>query len=51
MSEHLVFALCVDVDPAVEDDFNDWYSHEHLLAVVACPGVISGRRFTLRAVG
>ena len=51
MSEHLVFALCVDVDPAVEDEFNDWYSNEHLPAVVACPGIISGRRYMMRGVG
>lgn len=50
-AEHLVFALCVDVDAEVEDAFNAWYSGEHLPAVVACPGIISGRRYTARTVG
>jgi hypothetical protein len=50
-SEHLVFAMCIDVDPAVENEFNDWYSNEHLPAVVACPGIVSGRRYTGRVIG
>jgi hypothetical protein len=48
---NLVFALCVDVDPACEADFNQWYDNEHLPAVVACPGVISGHRFTTQRIG
>ncbi len=46
----LVFCLSVDVDPAYEDEFNAWYSGEHLPAVVACPGILSGRRFAAREV-
>jgi hypothetical protein len=48
---HLVFALCVDIDPEREAEFNEWYDHEHLPAVVGCPGVISGRRYRADRVG
>ena len=48
--EHLVFALCVDIDAEVEDGFNHWYSNHHLPKVVACPGVISGRRYVARGL-
>jgi hypothetical protein len=47
---HLMFALCVDIDADVEDAFNEWYSTEHLPAVVACPGIISGRRYTVSRI-
>jgi hypothetical protein len=47
----VVFALCVDVDAEREDEFNEWYDKDHLPAVVACPGVISGRRFTAERIG
>src|SRR6266508_3733505 len=46
----LLFVLCVDIDPKHDEAFNDWYDNEHLPAVVACPGVISGRRYTARRV-
>ena len=45
---NLFFAVGVNVDPAVEAAFNDWYDTDHLPAVVACPGFVSGRRFELR---
>lgn len=47
----LVFALCVDVDADREREFNEWYDNDHLPAVTACPGVISGRRFTAERIG
>ena len=47
----LVFALCVDIDADREKEFNTWYDKEHLPSVVACPGVISGRRFTAERIG
>ena len=47
----LVFAFCVDVDAEREEEFNEWYDKEHLPAVVACPGVISARRFTAERIG
>jgi hypothetical protein len=30
-----------------EDEYNDWYSNEHLTAMLQCPGVVSARRFAL----
>lgn len=51
MTGGLVFALCVDVDADRESEFNEWYDKDHLPAVVRCPGVLSGRRFTAERVG
>jgi hypothetical protein len=48
---NLVFALCVDIDAAREAEFNEWYDNEHLPAVVACPGILSGHRYTAERVG
>jgi hypothetical protein len=36
----------VDVDPAHEDAFNLWYDRVHIPAILACPGWLSGRRYT-----
>ena len=35
----------VDIDPALEDDFNHWYDTVHIPAILACPGWLSARRF------
>ncbi|MDB5850264.1 MAG: hypothetical protein JWP29_4016 [Rhodoferax sp.] len=35
----------VDVDPAVEADFNRWYEAVHIPALLACPGWFSARRY------
>ena len=47
MSEagRLYFATGVDIDPAVEDEFNEWYDTDHLPSVVACPGFLWGCRY------
>jgi hypothetical protein len=39
--------LCVwnDVDPAIEDDYNDWYLREHIPERLAVPGMLRGRRY------
>jgi hypothetical protein len=47
-TNNLYFAVGVDVDPEVEVAFNEWYDTDHLPAVVACPGFVSGRRYELR---
>jgi hypothetical protein len=36
----------MDVDPALEDDFNRWYDREHLEERVAIPGFLEARRYT-----
>ena len=35
----------MNVDPAHEAEFNDWYDNEHLPALQAVPGTISARRY------
>lgn len=44
--------LCIssmEVDPAIEDEFNEWYNEEHMPLMDAVPGTLSARRF--RAIG
>jgi hypothetical protein len=35
----------MDVDPAAEDEFTEWYDTEHIPLLSALPGVIAARRF------
>jgi hypothetical protein len=35
----------MNVDPAHEAEFNEWYDHEHIPALAAVPGCLSARRF------
>jgi hypothetical protein len=35
----------MDVDPAAEHEFNEWYNAEHLPQLAAVPGVLCARRF------
>jgi hypothetical protein len=35
----------MNVDPAVEDEFNQWYDEEHIPALAAVSGVLCARRF------
>jgi len=40
--------LCIsamEVDPAIEDEFNEWYNEEHMPLMDAVPGILSARRF------
>ena len=41
----------MNVDPAVEDEFNTWYDTEHLPQLAAVPGVLTARRFKAAGVG
>ena len=44
--------LCIsamEVDPAIEDEFNEWYNEEHMPLMDAVPGTLAARRF--RATG
>ena len=36
-----------DAAPGREDDYNDWYSNQHLQDVVAVPGFVSAQRYKL----
>jgi len=40
-----VILVSMDVDPAREDEFNDWYNTEHIPHFTGVPGVILARRF------
>jgi hypothetical protein len=44
-----VILVSMNVDPAQEDEFNDWYNTEHIPHLSGVPGVLAARRF--RAVG
>ena len=35
----------MNVDPAHEAEFNEWYDHEHIPALSAVPGTLCARRF------
>ncbi len=35
----------MNVDPAAEDEFNEWYNTEHVPFLASVPGVITARRF------
>ena len=35
----------MNVDPAAEHEFNEWYNTEHLPQLAAVPGVLCARRF------
>jgi len=35
----------MNVEPAAEAEFNDWYDNEHIPALAAVPGVLCARRF------
>jgi hypothetical protein len=39
----------MNVDPAAEAEFNEWYDKEHLPQLASVPGVLCARRF--RAAG
>lgn len=44
IAPHLL-VVAVDVDPAVENDWNDWYDQVHLPDIAGCPGFLSGARY------
>ena len=37
--------IWTDVDPNYEDDFNQWYEHEHMLERASIPGFVWARRY------
>jgi hypothetical protein len=40
-----ILAVWNDVDPDIEDDYNDWYLNEHIPERLAVPGLNRGRRY------
>lgn len=40
-----LLAVAMNVDPAAEPEFNEWYNAEHLPQLGAVPGVLAARRY------
>ena len=40
-----LLAVSMNVEPAAEPEFNEWYNAEHLPQLGAVPGVLCARRF------
>lgn len=40
-----ILVASMNVDPAAEAEFNEWYNKEHLPQLAAVPGVLCARRF------
>lgn len=40
-----LLAVSMNVDPAAEHEFNEWYNTEHIPALAAVPGVLCARRY------
>lgn len=40
-----LLAVWMDIEPAAEDDFNLWYTHQHVPERVGVPGFARGRRY------
>jgi hypothetical protein len=46
-----LLAVAMNVDPAAEAEFNEWYNKEHLPQLGAVPGVLTARRFQAAGTG
>jgi hypothetical protein len=44
---HFHFVVYSNPAPGREDEYNDWYSNQHLKDLRAIPGVVAARRFKL----
>ena len=44
LSKHLLVVM-LNVDPEVEEEFNEWYNTEHIPALIKVEGAISGQRY------
>lgn len=40
-----VLVVTIEVDPAQEDDFNEWYDTKHIPERLAMPGFVAAHRF------
>lgn len=41
------YVVATDVQPDAEQDFNDWYDHEHLRGLASVPGVARASRYRI----
>ena len=40
-----ILVVLVEIDASAEAAWNEWYDNVHLPEALACPGVLSGRRY------
>ena len=45
MAANCLLIVTAEVDASVEDEWNKWYNEVHLPDALACPGVLSGKRY------
>jgi hypothetical protein len=45
MPGKILLVTSVDIYPGAAEEFNHWYNEEHMPAVLACPGFLSGSRY------
>ena len=45
MARDCLLIVTAEVDAEIEADWNRWYDDVHLPDALACPGVLSGRRY------
>ena len=45
MARDCLLIVTAEVDAEIEADWNRWYDEVHLPDALACPGVLSGRRY------
>ncbi len=45
MTTHPLLLVRVDIAPAVEAEWNEWYDQIHLPEILKVPGFLSGRRY------
>lgn len=43
--EPVVLLVQATVEPEVEDEFNRWYTEDHLPEILSCPGFIQAARY------
>ena len=49
MAHRFLLHVTVDIDPQVEDEWNEWYNQKHIPEILLCPGFLNARRY--RRVG
>jgi hypothetical protein len=47
MAEKHVFVVLTNPNEGREDEYNDWYSNQHIGDVAAIPGIVSAKRYEL----
>jgi len=45
LPESWMLVVTASVDPAIEDDWNNWYDNVHLPEIADCPGFVEAARY------